>query len=55
MREHSSWYQNQNTQLSDFLQRNIAPFDQPSSVVYKTDNPKAELFDMLEEKTKTYS
>ncbi|KDN26948.1 9-hexadecenoic acid cis-trans isomerase [Vibrio fortis] len=50
--EHSSWYQNQNTQLSDFLQRNIAPFDQPSSVVYKTDNPKAELFDMLEEKLK---
>ena len=51
-KEHSSWYQNQNTQLSDFLQRNIAPFDQPSSVVYKTDNPKAELFDMLEEKLK---
>ncbi|MFM2581063.1 fatty acid cis/trans isomerase [Vibrio fortis] len=50
--EHSSWYQNQNTQLSDFLQRNIAPFDQSSSVVYKTDNPKAELFDMLEEKLK---
>ena len=50
--EHSSWYQNQNTQLSDFLQRNIAPFDQPSSVVYKTDNPKAELFDMLEDKLK---
>ncbi|MDK9737394.1 fatty acid cis/trans isomerase [Vibrio sp. D404a] len=50
--EHSSWYQNQNAQLSDFLQRNIAPFDQPSSVVYKTDDPKAELFDMLEEKLK---
>ena len=49
-KEHSSWYQDQDTQLSDFLQRNIAPFDQPSSVVYKTDNPKAELFDMLKEK-----
>lgn len=49
-KEHSSWYQDQDTQLSDFLQRNIAPFDQPSSVVYKTDDPKAELFDMLKEK-----
>ncbi|WP_261883852.1 fatty acid cis/trans isomerase [Vibrio pelagius] len=49
-KEHSSWYQDQDTQLSDFLQRNITPFDQPSSVVYKTDDPKAELFDMLKEK-----
>jgi len=49
-KEHSSWYQDQDTQLSDFLQRNVAPFDQPSSVVYKTDDPKAELFDMLKEK-----
>ncbi|ULN67008.1 fatty acid cis/trans isomerase [Vibrio gigantis] len=48
--EHSSWYQNQSVQLSDFLQRNIAPFDQPTSVVYKTADPKRELLDMIKEK-----
>ncbi|EHI9272570.1 fatty acid cis/trans isomerase [Vibrio vulnificus] len=45
--EQSSWYQQQNRQLSDFLQRNVAPFSQPTSVVYKTDDPKTELFDIL--------
>ncbi|HFQ4898150.1 TPA: fatty acid cis/trans isomerase [Vibrio vulnificus] len=45
--EQSSWYQQQNRQLSDFLQRNVAPFSQPTSVVYKTDDPKSELFDIL--------
>ncbi|HAS6209189.1 TPA: 9-hexadecenoic acid cis-trans isomerase [Vibrio vulnificus] len=45
--EQSSWYQQQNRQLSDFLQRNVVPFSQPTSVVYKTDEPKSELFDIL--------
>jgi hypothetical protein len=45
--EQSSWYQNQSTQLSDFLQRNIKPFDQPTQVPYQTDNPKQELYDIL--------
>ncbi|HFQ5382555.1 TPA: fatty acid cis/trans isomerase [Vibrio vulnificus] len=45
--EQSSWYQQQNRQLSDFLQRNVVPFSQPTSVVYKTDDPKSELFDVL--------
>ncbi|EHI9241335.1 fatty acid cis/trans isomerase [Vibrio vulnificus] len=45
--EQSSWYKQQNRQLSDFLQRNVAPFSQPTSVVYKTDDPKSELFDIL--------
>ncbi|MCG9652429.1 fatty acid cis/trans isomerase [Vibrio vulnificus] len=45
--EQSSWYQQQNRQLSDFLQRNVVPFNQPTSVVYKTDDPKSELFDIL--------
>ncbi|AUJ37266.1 fatty acid cis/trans isomerase [Vibrio vulnificus] len=45
--EQSSWYQQQNRQLSDFLQRNVVPFSQPTSVVYKTDAPKSELFDIL--------
>ncbi|ANW27239.1 9-hexadecenoic acid cis-trans isomerase [Vibrio coralliilyticus] len=45
--EQSSWYQNQSTQLSDFLQRNVKPFDQPTQVPYQTDNPKQELYDIL--------
>ncbi|MEF1174384.1 fatty acid cis/trans isomerase, partial [Vibrio sinaloensis] len=45
--EQSSWYQDQSPQLSDFLQRNVAPFDQPTQVAYQTDNPKAELYDIL--------
>jgi hypothetical protein len=48
--EHSSWYQNQSVQLSDFLQRNIAPFEQPTSVIYKTDDPKRELLHMLKDR-----
>ncbi|ROV57623.1 9-hexadecenoic acid cis-trans isomerase [Vibrio ponticus] len=46
-KEQSSWYQNQSTQLSDFLQRNVKPFDQPTQVPYTTANPKAELYDIL--------
>ncbi|WP_394145152.1 fatty acid cis/trans isomerase [Vibrio atypicus] len=45
--EQSSWYQNQSTQLSDYLQRNVKPFNQPTQVPYQTDNPKAELYDIL--------
>ena len=48
--EQSSWYQDQSSQLSDFLQRNVKPFDQPTQVPYVTDNPKAELFDILQTK-----
>ncbi len=43
----SSWYQDQSPQLSDFLQRNVKPFNQPTSVVYKTDDPKTELLNMM--------
>lgn len=46
-KEQSSWYQDQSPQLSQFLQRNVAPFDQPTQVRYQTDNPKAELYDIL--------
>lgn len=45
--ELSSWYQEQSVQFSDFLQRNVKPFDQPTSVKYTTDNPKLELFAKL--------
>ena len=46
-KEQSSWYLNQSTQFSDFMQRNVKPFDQPTQVPYQTDNPKAELLDIL--------
>ncbi|MBU2899027.1 fatty acid cis/trans isomerase [Vibrio hepatarius] len=45
--EQSSWYKNQSTQLNDFLQRNIKPFNQPSQVPYQSDNPKQELYNIL--------
>lgn len=48
--EQSSWYQDQSTQLSDFLQRNVKPFDQPTQVPFLTDDPKAELFERLQNK-----
>ena len=48
--EHSSWYKDQSPQLSDFLQRNIAPFDQPTSVKYSTDDHKSELYGMIRKK-----
>lgn len=46
--EHSSWYQDQSAQLSDFLQRNVEPFNQPTQVRYASDDPKAELYDILQ-------
>lgn len=45
----SSWYQDQSPQLTDFLMRNVKPFNQPTSVVYATDDPKSELLNMLQE------
>ncbi|MEZ8100778.1 fatty acid cis/trans isomerase [Vibrio bivalvicida] len=47
-KEHSSWYEDQSSQLSDFLQRNVKPFDQPTQVPYQTDDPKAELYEILQ-------
>ncbi|CAM3807196.1 fatty acid cis/trans isomerase [Vibrio aquimaris] len=46
--EQSSWYEDQSSQLSDFLQRNVKPFNQPSQVPYQTDNPKKELYNILQ-------
>ncbi|EGU43395.1 fatty acid cis/trans isomerase [Vibrio ichthyoenteri ATCC 700023] len=51
-KEQSSWYQNQSSQLSDYLQRNVKPFNQPTQVPYHTNNPKKELFDILQQKLK---
>jgi len=45
---HNSWYQEKSKHMSNFLTRNIEPFDQPSGVVYHTDNYKSELYDNFE-------
>ncbi|MCJ2377198.1 fatty acid cis/trans isomerase [Vibrio sp. ZSDZ34] len=45
--EFSSWYKDQSPQFSAFLQRNVAPFSQPTQVKYKTNNHKSELFDII--------
>ena len=46
-KEQSSWYRDQSPQLSDFLLRNVKPFDQPTQVSYTTDDPKTELYAKL--------
>ena len=46
-KEFSSWYQDQSPQFSTFLQRNVAPFSQPTQVLYLTQNYKAELFSKI--------
>ena len=47
-----SWYQDPSPQLSDFIQRDVTPFEQPTNIHYKTDNPKMELYGMLEQRLK---
>lgn len=49
-KELSSWYKNQSPQLSHFLLRNVKQFDQPTYIHYQTDDPKTELFDILQHK-----
>jgi hypothetical protein len=48
--EFSSWYQEQSPQFSEFLQRNIKPFSQPTQELYLTENYKQELYGKLQSK-----
>ncbi len=48
--EHASWYQDQSPQFSQFMLRNVKPFDQQSHVVYQTTDYKQELFSILKHK-----
>ncbi|WP_158126305.1 fatty acid cis/trans isomerase [Vibrio fluvialis] len=48
-KEMSSWYADQSQQFSDYLLRNVKPFDQPTQVHYQTTDYKSELFDKLKE------
>lgn len=45
--EHASWYQDQPPQFSEFLLKNVEPFNQQTSEVYSTNDPKSELFDRI--------
>ncbi|MGG5574275.1 fatty acid cis/trans isomerase [Vibrio diazotrophicus] len=47
--ELSSWYEDQSAYFTEFLLRNVKPFDEPSNIEYTTDDPKSELFDKLRE------
>ncbi len=49
-KELSSWYANQTPYFTDFLQRNVHPFDEPTHVEYKTNDPKSELLDKLKQR-----
>jgi hypothetical protein len=44
---HGSWYQEQNQHMTDFLNRNVKPFDQPTGVFYRTEDYKSELYDII--------
>nr|VVV06137.1 hypothetical protein AW0309160_03621 [Aliivibrio wodanis] len=47
--EFQSWYQDPSPQLSEFLQRDIQPFEQPTKINYHSNNPKNELFTFLKQ------
>lgn len=49
-RELSDWYQGADQHLTDFLQGDINQFDQPSGIVFKTQDQKRELFGLLKKK-----
>lgn len=46
---HSSWYLDQSVHMERFLNRNVKPFDQPTSVKYRTDDFQSELYDLIED------
>lgn len=46
--ELADWYQDANQPLEKFLQGDINEFSQPSGIEFKTDNPKAELYRLLQ-------
>jgi len=48
--EHASWYRDKGPQLTDFLLRNVKPFNQETRIQYKTNDPKTELLTILEER-----
>ncbi|GFD95628.1 9-hexadecenoic acid cis-trans isomerase [Alteromonas sp. KUL156] len=43
----SEWYQNASPELTDYLEGDINSFEQPSGIVFDTDKPQQELYQML--------
>ena len=41
------WYQNASPELTDYLEGDINSFEQPSGIVFETENPQQELYQML--------
>ncbi|MCG7496504.1 fatty acid cis/trans isomerase [Vibrio sp. Of7-15] len=48
-KELAKWYQNSTPQLSQFLQGDIQPFEQPTQVKYVTENHKEELYSKIKD------
>lgn len=53
--ELANWYQDADQNLSKFIQGDINQFSQPTGITFKTDDPKSELLNMLENKLKPVS
>ena len=45
--EFNAWYQKAGPELTQFIEGDINPFNQPSGIHYQTDNPKQELYDLF--------
>ncbi len=41
------WYQNASPELTDYLEGDINSFEQPSGIVFETENPQQELYQVL--------
>jgi len=48
-REFNAWYQKSGPELTKFIEGDINPFHQPSGIRYNTENPKAELYQLLQQ------
>lgn len=48
-REFNSWYQKSGTELTAFIRDDINSFEQPSGLGFNSDNPKAELYQLLQQ------
>jgi hypothetical protein len=47
--EFKDWYQKSGPELTKFIEGDINPFNQPSGIRFKTDTPKAELYQLLQQ------
>ncbi|MDP2716574.1 fatty acid cis/trans isomerase [Rheinheimera sp.] len=47
--EFNAWYQKSGPELTKFIEGDINPFHQPSGISYSTGNPKAELYQLLQQ------